>query len=168
MLGGKPACGYRLAMAEPEPSFVDVAGGRLAYRHRPGRGPTTVFLPGYMSDMGGSKAVALDGWAAARGRALLRLDYSGCGDSGGSFDDGSVGRWTADALAVIDSVGGGPVVLVGSSMGGWVALRAALARPEQVVALVGIAAAPDFTDWGLGLDEADRGAGRLRLHRTPE
>ena len=158
MLGGGRGSGYRQGVIVAEPSFIDIAGVRLAYRHRSGRGPLTVFLPGYMSDMDGSKAVALDGWAEARGRALLRLDYSGCGSSGGSFDDGSIGRWTADTLAVIDAVGGGPVVLVGSSMGGWVALRAALARPEQVVALVGIAAAPDFTDWGLDLDDADRAA----------
>lgn len=128
--------------------------GPLAYLHRPGDGPTTVFLPGYMSDMTGSKAEALDAWAAAAGRAFLRLDYSGCGASGGSFDDGSIGRWSADAMAVIDAVAPGPVILVGSSMGGWIALRVALARP--VAGLVGIAAAPDFTEWGLELSDDDR------------
>ena len=111
-----------------------------------------------MSDMTGSKAEALDGWAARTGRAYLRLDYSGCGASGGDFDAGSIGRWTADVLAVADALAPGPLLLVGSSMGGWVALRAALARPERIVALVGIAAAPDFTDWGLGLGDGDRAA----------
>ena len=134
---------------------LDANGAALAYRHRAGRGPLVVFLPGYMSDMTGSKATMLDGWAAATGRAFLRLDYSGCGASGGSFDAGSIGRWTADALAVIDAVTDGPVLLVGSSIGGWIALRVALARPAQVASLVGIAAAPDFTDWGLDLQDAD-------------
>ncbi len=140
----------------PPPHFLNANGTRLAYRHRAGRGPTTVFLPGYMSDMGGSKAEALEAWAVVAGRGYLRLDYSGCGASGGDFADGSIARWTADVLAVIDAVVAGPVVLVGSSMGGWIALRVALARPQQVAALIGIAAAPDFTDWGLALGDADR------------
>ncbi len=130
--------------------------GGLAYRHRSGDGPLVVFLPGYMSDMTGSKAEALDAWALATGRTYLRLDYSGCGASGGDFDQGSIGRWTADVLTVIDAVTAGPAVLVGSSMGGWIALRVALARTAQVVGLVGIAAAPDFTEWGLPLDDGDR------------
>lgn len=118
-----------------------------------------VFLPGYMSDMRGTKAEALDAWAADAGRACLRLDYSGCGESGGDFLAGSIGRWTADALAVVDRVApGGRVVLIGSSMGGWVALRAGLALGDRLAGLVGIAAAPDFTDWGLGLDAGDRAA----------
>jgi pimeloyl-ACP methyl ester carboxylesterase len=134
-------------------------GVPVAYRHRPGAGPLIVFLPGYMSDMTGSKAEALDGWAAAGGRAYLRLDYSGCGASGGDFLDGSIGRWTADALAVIDHVAPGQrVVLVGSSMGGWIALRLGLLLGARLAGLVGIAAAPDFTDWGLTLDDADRAA----------
>jgi len=137
---------------------IERASGGIAYRCQPGDGPLVVFLPGYMSDMTGSKAEALDAWAAATGRAYLRLDYSGCGASGGDFDQGSIGRWAADALAVIDAVTDGPVVLVGSSMGGWIALRIALARPAQVAGLVGIAAAPDFTEWGLPLDDADRAA----------
>jgi pimeloyl-ACP methyl ester carboxylesterase len=133
----------------PEPDFLETPGGdRLAYRHRPGRGPTIVFLPGYMSDMDGSKAVALDAWAAANGRAMLRLDYSGCGRSGGDFEAGTLDHWRDDALAVIDAVTSGPLLLVGSSMGGWLMLLVALARPERVAALIGIAAAPDFTEWG--------------------
>ncbi|KEQ53312.1 alpha/beta hydrolase [Sphingobium chlorophenolicum] len=123
-------------------------GLRLAYRHRPGAGPTIVFLPGYMSDMEGGKAVALDGWAQSRGRAMLRLDYAGNGASEGRFEDGTLASWRDDALLLIDSLTQGPIVLVGSSMGGWLALLIALARPDRVAGLVGIAAAPDFTEWG--------------------
>lgn len=130
-------------------------GVRLAYRHRPGKGPTVVFLSGYMSDMSGTKAEVLDGWAAATGRAFLRLDYSGCGASEGRFEEGTIGCWRDDALAVIDAVAPGPVVLVGSSMGGWIALLLATAMPQRVAALVGIAAAPDFVDWGLWSDLTD-------------
>ncbi len=121
-------------------------GITLAWRAREGRGPVVVFLPGYRSDMMGSKAEALDAWAAASGRAFLRLDYSGHGESGGVFVEGTIGRWLGDALAVIDACSSGPMVLVGSSMGGWIALLVALARPERVVGVVGIAAAPDFTE----------------------
>jgi pimeloyl-ACP methyl ester carboxylesterase len=135
---------------------------RLARRWRRGRGPTLLFLPGYMSDMDGGKATALDSWAGAQGRAMLRFDYAGCGLSDGELDDQTLAGWRDDALAMIDSVEG-PVLLVGSSMGGWLMLLAALARPERVAGLVGIAAAPDFTDWGF--DDAQkaaiREAGRL-------
>ena len=120
----------------------------VAHRHRPGRTPTLIFLPGYMSDMEGTKALALDGWAAAEGRAMLRFDYSGCGASEGEFEAQTLAGWRDDVLAMIDRVAQGPVVLVGSSMGGWLMLLAALARPERVAGLVGIAAAPDFTSWG--------------------
>jgi pimeloyl-ACP methyl ester carboxylesterase len=133
------------------PAFFTLPDGiRLAYRHRAGSGPTILFLPGYMSDMGGTKALALDGWAAEHGRGMLRFDYSGCGESDGRFADGTLTRWRDDALAVIDAVTAGPLVLVGSSMGGWLMLLVALARPDRVAALVGIAAAPDFTEWGYG------------------
>ncbi|HYJ52720.1 MAG TPA: alpha/beta hydrolase [Allosphingosinicella sp.] len=128
-------------------SYLEARGRRLACRSRAGRGPTLVFLPGYASDMEGGKACALDAWAAAQGRAMLRFDYGGCGASGGAFEDETLASWRDDALAMIDHVEG-PVVLIGSSMGGWLMLLAALARPERVAALVGIAAAPDFTDWG--------------------
>ena len=128
--------------------FLDTAAGRrLAIRRRAGRGPTLVFLPGYASDMEGGKATALDAWAEAEGRAMLRFDYAGCGASPGAFEPQTLESWRDDALAAIDSVER-PVLLVGSSMGGWIMLLAALARPEKVAALVGIAAAPDFTDWG--------------------
>lgn len=128
-------------------------GNHLAYRHRPGRGPTLVFLPGYMSDMDGGKAMALDAWAAAEGRAMLRFDYAGCGLSNGQFEAQTLAGWRDDALAMIDDLVQGPVVLVGSSMGGWLMLLAALARPQRVAALVGIAAAPDFTSWGFTEDQ---------------
>ena len=127
---------------------------RLAYHHRDGAGPTIVFLPGYASDMSGAKALALDRWAEAEGRALLRLDYSGCGASGGAFAEGTLAIWRDDVLDVIDRLVEGPLLLVGSSMGGWLMLLVALARPDRVRGLVGVAAAPDFTDWGY--DDDDR------------
>ena len=124
-------------------------GVRLGYRHRPGLGPTLTFLPGYASDMDGAKAGALDAWAAAAGRAMLRFDYAGCGRSSGDFERQTLHNWRGDVLAMIDTVAAeGPVVLVGSAMGGWLMLLAALARPRRVAGLVGIAAAPDFTSWG--------------------
>lgn len=121
---------------------------RIAFRHVDGAGPMLVFLPGYMSDMAGSKACAVFDWAVAQGRACLLLDYSGCGESDGDFADGTLSRWRDEVLALIAALGAGPVVLVGSSMGGWLMLLAALQIPDQVAGLVGIAAAPDFTDWG--------------------
>ena len=124
-------------------------GVRLVARHQPGAGPTIMFLPGYMSDMAGTKAQALMAWAQTKGRACLLLDYSGCGQSEGAFDDGSIQRWAADARVVADALAPGPLLPVGSSMGGWVMLHLALAIPRRIHALVGIAAAPDFTRWGL-------------------
>ncbi|MBB4154330.1 pimeloyl-ACP methyl ester carboxylesterase [Sphingomonas jinjuensis] len=125
----------------------------LAYRHTAGTGPTIMFLPGYASDMNGTKALALEAWAQRRGHAFLRFDYAGCGESQGDFADQTLAGWRDDVLAMIDQVAAGPVVLVGSSMGGWLMLLAALARPDRVRGLVGIAPAPDFTDWGFTLDE---------------
>lgn len=129
------------------------AGVHLAYQHRAGRGPTLVFLPGYASDMTGAKAGALDAWAEREGRAMLRFDYAGTGMSGGDFEAQRLADWRDDALAMIDRVVEGPVVLVGSSMGGWLMLLVALARPERVAGLVGVAAAPDFTAWGFSEEE---------------
>ena len=126
---------------------------RLAYRHRAGRGPTILFLPGYASDMEGTKVVALDAWAEREGRAMLRFDYAGCGASDGAFEPQTLATWRGDVLAMIDEVIAGPVLLVGSSMGGWLMLLAALARPDRVAGLVGIAAAPDFTFWGFSQDQ---------------
>ena len=135
--------------------FLSRADGlRLAYARRAGTGPTIVFLPGYMSDMEGSKALALDRWAAEHGRAMLRLDYSGCGASEGAFEDGTLEIWRDDVLHLIDTLTEGPLLLVGSSMGGWLMLLVALARVERVAGLVGIAAAPVFTEWGF--DDADK------------
>ena len=127
---------------------------RIAFRVTEGEGPTIVFLPGYASDMSGTKALALEAWARERGRAFVRFDYRGCGDSEGAFEDYTLADWRDDALLVVDQVAKGPVVLVGSSMGGWIALLVAKARPDRVTALVGIAPAPDFTDWGFS--QADK------------
>ncbi|WP_164118367.1 alpha/beta hydrolase [Sphingorhabdus sp. Alg239-R122] len=128
-------------------------GTRLAYIHRKAApenktAPTLVFLPGYMSDMEGGKATALDAWAAQSGHAMLRFDYGGCGISEGDFRMQSLADWRDDALLMIDTLVEGPVILVGSSMGGWLMLLVALARPEKIAGIVGIAAAPDFTRWG--------------------
>jgi pimeloyl-ACP methyl ester carboxylesterase len=121
-------------------------GETIAYRQRPGRSPGVVFLGGFMSDMTGTKAEALDRFCAARGQAYLRFDYFGHGTSSGAFKDATVGHWKGDALAVLDALTEGPQVLVGSSLGGWIMLLTALARPERVKALVGIAPAPDATE----------------------
>lgn len=121
-------------------------GVELAWAREEGRSPTVVFLPGFRSDMTGDKATGLAAYCAARGQAMLRFDYSGHGASGGRFEDGTVGQWAGDALAIIDQVSQGPLILVGSSMGGWIALLTARARPERIAALIGIAAAPDFTE----------------------
>jgi pimeloyl-ACP methyl ester carboxylesterase len=118
---------------------------RLAYRATAGTGPGVVFLGGFGSDMTGTKATALEQATVKRGGAYLRLDYRGHGQSEGRFVDGTIGDWFADALAVFDAVATGPQVVVGSSMGGWMALLLARARPTRVKAIVGIAAAPDFT-----------------------
>ena len=137
------------------PAFLDRADGlRLAYRFRDGAGPVITFLPGYMSDMQGGKAIALDDWAAAHGRAMLRLDYGGNGESDGDFEDGTLASWRDDALAVIDAVvPGRPLLLVGSSMGGWIALLLGQMLDGRLAGLVGIAAAPDFTEWGFSDDQ---------------
>ena len=131
----------------PAPQILARDGGEtVAYRRRQGRAPGVVFLGGFMSDMTGTKAQALDRFCAERGQAFLRFDYFGHGASSGAFKDATVGRWRDDALAVLDRLTDGPQVLVGSSLGGWIMLLAALARPERVRALVGIAAAPDATE----------------------
>lgn len=130
------------------PQFIERAGHRLAYRATPGTGPGIVFLGGFRSDMGGTKAVALEAWAKASGRAFLRLDYSGHGASGGNFEAGSIADWAEDARAVIAHATDGPQILVGSSMGGWIALLIARDFPTGVAGLVTVAAAPDFTEDG--------------------
>ena len=124
----------------------------LAYCYTPPKsgvkGTTLVFLPGYMSDMEGGKALAVDAWAKENGRAMLRLDYAGCGVSEGDFEQQSLIDWRDDVLFLIDEVTSGSITLIGSSMGGWLMLLVALSRPMRVKQMVGIAAAPDFTDWG--------------------
>ena len=135
-------------------------GRRIAYHRTEGQGPGVVFLGGFKSDMTGSKAQHLQAWAEATGRAFLRFDYSGHGQSEGDFLEGCIGDWAADAQAAIASLTTGPQVLVGSSMGGWMALLAAKAMPGRVAGLVGIAAAPDFTEdlmWA-GFSDAERDA----------
>jgi pimeloyl-ACP methyl ester carboxylesterase len=120
-------------------------GTELAWICVTGSSPTVVFLPGFRSDMTGDKATSLAAFCAGCGVGMLRFDYSGHGASSGAFTDGTIGAWAADTLAAIDTLTTGQLILVGSSMGGWIALQTALARPDRVAALVGVAAAPDFT-----------------------
>ncbi len=149
---------------------IDTATGRkLAYHKTAGTGPGIVFLGGFMSDMSGTKAVWLEDWARTEGRAFLRFDYSGHGASSGRFEDGCIGDWAEDAFEAVTRLTDGPQILVGSSMGGWIALLLARRLPERLAGLVGIAAAPDFTEDSMwpGLSEAQRaeilGAGRTEL-----
>ena len=143
-------------------------GRRIAFRFTPGAGPALVFLPGYMSDMAGSKAVAVFAWAEAQGRECLLLDYSGCGESEGDFAGGTLSSWRDEVTALIAAQCAGPVVVIGSSMGGWLMLLVALAAPERVAALVGIAAAPDFTDWGYSAEQkAQLAAGKTLFEPNP-
>ncbi|CUH46008.1 alpha/beta hydrolase [Ruegeria atlantica] len=129
--------------------FLDTAQGRrLAYHKSDGAGPTVVFLGGLKSDMEGTKAVHLEAWAKARGQAFLRFDYSGHGESSGNFEDGCIGDWHEDALAAVTALTDGPLIVVGSSMGGWQALLLAKAMPDRIAGMVTIAAAPDFTEDG--------------------
>ena len=148
--------GFMTMTSYSTPRFLDRPDRpRLAYHLRNGRTdlPTIAFLPGYMSDMQGTKALALDAWAKTHDIGMLRLDYAGCGMSSGDFADQSLLDWRDDVLALIDTVVKGPVLLVGSSMGGWLMLLCALARRERVAGLIGIAAAADFTVWGFSQDE---------------
>jgi pimeloyl-ACP methyl ester carboxylesterase len=141
-------------MAQSAIAYMEVSGRSIAYRLRSGQEPTLVFLPGYASDMEGTKAIALDAFAKHGGLAMLRLDYSGTGSSGGRFEAGTLALWLEESLAAIDGLTNGPLIIVGSSMGGWLALHLALLRPDRVQALVGIAAAPDFTQWGFTTEQA--------------
>ncbi|MEM7439221.1 MAG: alpha/beta hydrolase [Pseudomonadota bacterium] len=153
-----------------EPDFISTTSGRrIAFHQTPGDGPGVVFLGGFKSDMDGTKAIYLEDWAKRTGRAFLRFDYSGHGSSSEDFLDGSIGDWAEDAMAAIGTLTEGPQVLVGSSMGGWIALLVARTLPTRVAALVGIAAAPDFTEdsmWA-GFDLSQRTAlqanGRVEL-----
>ena len=142
----------------PPEHLVTASGRRVAYRLSEGSAPGVVFCPGLKSDMEGTKALALEQWCRARGQACLRFDYSGHGSSDGRFEDGTIGAWKDDALAVLDACSEGPQVVVGSSMGGWIALLIARERPERVAGLVLVAPAPDFTRrmWDEELDAAAR------------
>lgn len=154
--------------------FYDMPDGRrIAFRHTPGKGPTLVFLPGYMSDMAGSKATALFAEAKAQGRACLLLDYSGCGESagsdkGGDFADGTLSRWREEVLALIEVHVRGAVLLVGSSMGGWLMLLVAeelqTSAANPLAGIIGIAPAPDFTTWGFTKEQRDQLAAGETIH----
>lgn len=121
-------------------------GASIAYHRLAGNTPQIVFLTGFKSDMMGEKALCLESLCRNRGQAFLRFDYFGHGESSGEFDDGTISRWADDAVFAIDHLTEGPLILVGSSMGGWLMLLAALERPERIAGLIGIAAAPDFTE----------------------
>ncbi len=128
-------------------TFIKREGGeKLACRVRPGKGPTVLWLGGFRSDMDGTKAEAVDAWAKESGRAFVRFDYSGHGQSSGKFEEGTISRWRDDALCVLDEYCPGDVIALGSSMGAWIALLLAKARPAQIKALALIAPAPDFTE----------------------
>jgi pimeloyl-ACP methyl ester carboxylesterase len=135
----------------PPETLARPDGTTIAYHKTAGdktakRGPGLVFLGGFMSDMTGTKAMALEAHAKASGQDFVRFDYLGHGASSGHFEDGTIGRWAEDATAVLDEATEGPQILIGSSMGGWIMLLTALARPQRVAGLVGVAAAPDFTE----------------------
>ena len=147
-----------------EPRILPRAdGATIAYHAHTGKSPGVVFCGGFNSDMTGTKAVALDTHCREMGWAFVRFDYFGHGSSSGEFKDGTIGRWKDDAIAVLDEITEGPQIIVGSSMGGWIMLLAALARPRRVAGLLGIAPAPDFTEdlmWEQFDDEV-----RETLHR---
>ena len=142
-------------------------GPRIAHRFTSGRSPTLLFLPGYMSDMAGSKAQAVFDWAAANGQACLLLDYSGCGESDGDFADGTLSLWREEVLALVEVHCPGEVILIGSSMGGWLMLLVGLALGERLAGLIGIAPAPDFTAWGFSDEQkAELLAGEIVLEEN--
>ena len=142
-------------------------GRRIAHRFHPGEGPA-LFLPGYMSDMDGGKASALFAWCKTEGRACLLLDYSGCGQSSGKFADGTLTRWRDEVLAIIDARQLDRIVLAGSSMGGWLMLMIGLELRDRLAGMMGIASAPDFTDWGRdGEDKAKLRAGETVFDENP-
>ena len=142
--------------------FVTTAQNRrLAYHKLAGQGPGVVFLGGLKSDMEGTKALFLQDWAMRNGRAFLRFDYSGHGQSSGSFTDGCIGDWAEDAGAALAQLTDGPQVLVGSSMGGWIGCLLARRHPGRIAGFVGIAAAPDFTEDGMWAGFSDAQKARM-------
>lgn len=142
----------------PAPDRLTTPGGEtIAYHHSRGEGTSLIWLGGFMSDMEGSKVLTLEGWARQAGRPFTRFDYFGHGVSSGEFRAGTISRWRDDALKIVDEVTTGPLILVGSSMGGWIASLVALARPDRVAGIIFIAPAPDFTEklmWADFPDEA--------------
>jgi pimeloyl-ACP methyl ester carboxylesterase len=154
-----------------QPSFHTLPDGRrIAFRHTPASddAPTLVFLPGYMSDMSGSKATALFARAEAEGRGCLLMDYSGCGMSSGDFAEGTLSRWREEVLALIDAYVAGPVLLAGSSMGGWLMLLVGEQLSARLAGMIGIAPAPDFTRWGYSAEQqALLAAGETVLEPNP-
>ncbi len=160
----------RLSVTLTNGSTQDIAYHRYQASDRVDATPGIVFLGGFMSDMTGSKATHLDGWCREHGRDFVRFDYLGHGESSGRFEEGTIGIWADNAIAVLDALTEGPQILVGSSMGGWIMLLAALARPERVAGLVGIAAAPDFTEdlmWQRFDDEARKNIMEHGVHYVP-
>ncbi len=156
------------AAAAPPDAIRRSDGATIAYHYTPGKSPGIVFLTGFKSDMTGDKALALEAFARAGGQSFLRFDYTGHGASSGRFEDGTIGQWADDAVFVLDRLTAGPQVLVGSSMGGWLMLLAALKRPGRVVGLVGTAAAPDFTeDLLMGAFDAEQKAALMRNGFVP-
>lgn len=156
-----------MSLFPAHPDRLTLADGiDLAYHRNPGASPGVVFLGGFTSDMTGIKATTLERWCRGRGHAFVRFDYSGHGASSGKFADGTIGRWAQEALEVLDRLTEGPQILVGSSMGAWLMLLAALARPDRIAALLGLACAADFTRYLLWerLDENLRE--RLRRERV--
>lgn len=149
------------------PERLAIANGEtLAYCRNPGIGPGVIFLGGFTSDMTGVKATTLEHWCQKRGRAFVRFDYSGHGASSGRFAEGTIGSWAEEALVVLDQLSEGPQILVGSSMGAWLMLLTALARPERVAGLLGLACAADFTDYLLWERLDDRLRDRLQRERV--
>jgi pimeloyl-ACP methyl ester carboxylesterase len=153
-------------------------GATIAYHRFPAKPsdprarawPGIIFLGGFMSDMTGTKAMALESFARGRGQAFVRFDYLGHGGSSGRFEEGTIGRWAEDAVAVLDHLSSGPQILVGSSMGGWIMLLAALARPARIAGLLGIAAAPDFTEdlmWAKFPPDVQEALARDGFYREP-
>ncbi|MBV7408873.1 MULTISPECIES: alpha/beta fold hydrolase [Roseobacteraceae] len=147
------------------PDYLDTPQGRrLAYHRADGSGPCVVFLGGLKSDMEGTKAIHLEAWCRAQGRAFLRFDYSGHGESSGTFEEGSIGDWAEDTAHALNTLTTGKLIVVGSSMGGWQSLLYARAHPDRVAGLVTIAAAPDFTEDGYWASFTDAQKGELETN----
>lgn len=143
-------------------------GRRVAFKHNVGTGPTLVFLPGYMSDMAGGKATAIFEEAVAKGRGCLLLDYTGCGESSGDFANGTLSHWCEEVMALIDAYVEGPVLVAGSSMGGWLMLLVGEALGKRLAGIIGIASAPDFTVWGYSAGKREKlFAGEVVLEENP-